>query len=183
MTDTAKAAEMRQRFIEKLENCAGQAMATYRGQPLLYFACVRLLLGALQRIYLHWSSKSLLTADQIVQYRGDVDMFRHAWVGLNWKPTVWVHWACAHSGFFVSTYKTIYAFSSIPTEHRHQSFKQDLRNTCQAWKFRAPLHCKGYLKRCLELDALDQGLRQHKRAKTLPSSAIFQPTHSGRKKI
>lgn len=129
----------------------------------------------------HWCSKTLLTDVEIVQYHSAVDTFRHAWVGLKWKPTVWVHWACAHSGFFVSMYKSLYAFSSIPTEHRHQKFKQDLRNTCQAWKFQAPLRCKGYLVRCLELDALDQGLRmRHRRG--APSSAIFQPTHPGVKR-
>ena len=76
--------------------------------------------------------------------------------------TVWVHRVCAHSEFFVQTYGTLFASSSIPTERRHQRFKMDLRVTCQAHKFRDPLRCKGYLKRCVELDALDQGLRSSK---------------------
>ena len=157
----------------QVEGCAKDAMASYNGRPLLYFACVRLALGALHTMYAHWSAKSLRSPEDIVDYRRAVDTFRHAWVGLQWKPTVWVHWACAHSSMFLANYRTGYAFSSIPTEHRHQHFKQDLRNTCQAWKFRAPLRCKGYLKRCLELDALDQGLRLLKRRKAMPSTAIF----------
>ena len=166
--------DMRSRFLNHLQSACSDQWASYNGRPLLYYACVRLLLGALHILHKHWRSKNLLTAEEIVEYRSAIEKFRHAWVGLQWKPTVWVHWACAHSSFFVVTYKTIYAFSSIPTEHRHQKFKQDLRNTCQAWKFRDPLRCKGYLKRCLEMDALDQGLRKRRRS-DCPSGAIFQP--------
>ena len=82
----------------------------------------------------------------------------------------------------MQTYGGLYAFSSIPSEHRHQRFKRDLRITFQGWKYKAPLRCKGYLKRVIELDALDQGLRSLKRRRLDPEGPICKPTFSGMKK-
>ena len=128
-----------------------------------------------------WCLKTILTTAEVVQYRADVDKFRAAWEGLRWKPAVWVHWVCAHSTYFVQTNRTLFGFSSIPTERRHQRFKLDLRITCQAFKYRDPSRCKGYLKRCVELDALDQGLRLLKKQKVASLEPLFTPTHSGQK--
>jgi hypothetical protein len=88
----------------------------------------------------------------------------------------WVHWTCAHSEFYITSYKTLYSFSSIPSEHRHQRFKRDLRNTCQAWKHKDPVRCTGYLKRCVEMDALDQGLRALKCRRLVGQDTLFKPT-------
>ena len=172
-------AEVREQLTEHLRSVGGQRTSAYRHSQLLYFAVVRLLLQALSRMHTIWSTRTPLAPAQTAEHQRAVDQFRHAWLGLGWKPTVWVHWACAHSGFFVTKYRTVFGFSSIPTEHRHQKFKQDLRNTCAAWKFRDPLRCKGYLKRCVKLDALDQGLRLRKMRKVDPQAGIFPATHSG----
>lgn len=172
-------ADMRTKLIAHLQVAGGERTAAYRTGRLSYFVVIRLMLQALSHIHSLWSHRALLTPAQITEHRAAVDQFRHAWEGLGWKPTVWVHWTCAHACFFVGTYRTLFAFSSIPTEHRHQRFKQDLRNTCSAYKFQDPLRCKGFLKRCIELDALDQGLRLRKLRKLDSQVYIFPETNPG----
>ena len=171
---------LRKKLLDHLERAGGARRASYGTGSLLYFAVVRLLLQAFTSLHGLWCQKALLSAGQVAQHRAAVEQFRLAWVGLGWKPTVWVHWVCAHSNFFAATYQTLFAFSSIPTEHRHQRFKADLRNTCSAWKFRDPLRCKGFLKRCVDLDALDQGLRLAKKRRLPSETSIFPPRHPGK---
>jgi hypothetical protein len=172
---------IRTRLLDHLKVAGGDRTCPFRHGQLLYFSVVRLLLQSLSHLHALWCCKSLLSPVQLTEHRGAVEQFRQAWEGLGWKPTVWVHWACAHSCFFIETYRTIFSFSSIPTEHRHQRFKQDLRNTCSAWKFRDPLRCKGYLKRCVEMDALDQGLRLRK-VRKVDQVTIFPATNPGVKR-
>ena len=173
--------DIRQKLLDHLQATGGNRTCPYRNGHLLYHVVVRLLLQALSHAHAVWATRSLLTPTQIASHGEAIGRFRDAWKGLGWKPTVWVHWACAHAGYFVTTYRTIFGFSSIPTEHRHQKFKRDLRNTCSAFKFRNPLRCKGYLKRCVEMDALDQGLRLLKVRKLDTSVNIFPNTRSGEK--
>ena len=77
---------------------------------------------------------------------------------LRWKPTVWVHWAVAHSGFYVERYRSIYLFSSIPTEFRNSRFKVELRNCFKGWSVRRPLLNRWGLKHVVNMHALDLGL-------------------------
>ena len=95
---------LREKFVKKLEEAAPDHTSRYNGQPLKTFAVVRILLGALTALHSLWRCKTLLTPPQLAAYKASVDRFRLAWVGLQWKPTVWVHWMCAHSPYFMQTY-------------------------------------------------------------------------------
>ena len=53
-------------------------------------------------------------------YEQSVTTMTHCWLALGWKPTVWVHWVCSHSTFFLRQHGSIHCFTSIPTENRHQ---------------------------------------------------------------
>jgi hypothetical protein len=174
-------AARRQKLIDCVEQNAPDQWCTYNGTRFKVVAAVRLLVGHLAQMYDSWGTKKKLKPEDLAKYRSSLDVFRAAWVGLGWKPTVWVHWVCAHSLFFLQQTQTLYAFSSIPTEHRHQRFKLDFKNTCPAWKFKDPSRCKGFLKRCIELDALDQGLRALALEPTVERT-IFKSTNRGKRR-
>ena len=168
-------------MIDLVEANAPDQWVTFNGNRCKVVAAVRNLLCHLAAMHSVWSAKKFVEPEELARYQHHLNTFRSAWIGLGWKPTVWVHWVCAHSLWFLQTYQTLYAFSSIPTEHRHQRFKLDLRNTCAAYKFKDPSRCKGYLQRCIQLDALDQGLR----SLALEPNAertILQPTNPGKRR-
>ena len=78
-------------------------------------AVIRILLKSLHIIHTFWIQKLILTANQLLDYNAAICQFHKAWLALTWKPTVWVHWVCAHSSFYMNTYRSIQSFSSIPT--------------------------------------------------------------------
>ena len=70
--------------------------------------------------------------------------FSEAWKAFQWKPTIWVHWVCAHSTFFIARSRTLYIFSSVPTEKRHQYFKLDPKHCFHGWRLsKTVLHHRG----------------------------------------
>lgn len=91
---------IRTRLLDHLKVAGGDRTCPFRHGQLLYFSVVRLLLQSLSHLHALWCCKSLLSPVQLTEHRGAVEQFRQAWEGLGWKPTVWVHWACAHSCFF-----------------------------------------------------------------------------------
>jgi hypothetical protein len=129
------------------------------GRVLKYHAVTRMLLRAIHTLHFYWNRSALLTTPEVSHYIESIGLFRKTWTALGWKPTVWVHWVCAHSGFYMASYRSIYTFCSIPTEYRHQKYKLDLRHAFEGWKFKNPSLTHRWLKRVVDLDALDQGLR------------------------
>jgi hypothetical protein len=119
----------------------------------------RILMRSLHVVHTLWRTKEYLTHAQVVEYERNIELFAKCWHAFKWKPSVWVHWMVAHSTFYVKLHKTIYLFSSVPTEHRHQLFKLDLRHSFQGWKLINPRCNERGLRHVVELDALDQGLR------------------------
>lgn len=91
---------IRTKLVEHLKAAGGQRSCPFRQGQLYFFAVVRLLLQSLSHLHGLWACKSLLSPVQLTEHRGAVEQFRQAWESLGWKPTVWVHWACAHSCFF-----------------------------------------------------------------------------------
>ena len=149
-------------LIEFLEQSAPECkikMAPTRWVRL--HALVRGMLRALSTLHeLWWKHEPLTTAD-LQRYVNGVGTFADCWVAFQWRPTVWVHWVVCHSAFFMGQYHTLYTFSSLPSERKHQTFKRDVRHSFQGWRLSNPhLSCTA-LVHLLELDALDQGLRQH----------------------
>jgi hypothetical protein len=116
------------------------------------------MIGSLRAIHSHWRQAALLTQAEIAAYMAHVALFRQCWQVLDWKVSIWVHWLCAHSGYFMGLYRHLYGFSSLPTERRHQHFKMDLRHAFHGWKLTNPLIGCKYLQHLVELDAMDLGL-------------------------
>ena len=50
-----------------------------------------------------------------------------------WVPGTWVHWAACHSGDFLSRYRSLYMFATIPTEKKNSAFKLDLGHLFRGW--------------------------------------------------
>ncbi len=140
------------------------------GREVKVHAALRILLRALSCLHSFWRQKTYLTDHEVVEYQRNIDLFANCWHAFQWKPTVWVHWMVAHSGFFMKTYRTLYLFSSIPSEHRHQTFKLDLRHSFQGWKLQNPSYNERGLRHVVELDSLDQGLQLLKLSKTSDAS-------------
>lgn len=117
------------------------------------------LLNSFRALHTLWSTTSRLTDAQVDQYTRHAVTFRKAWQALGWKVTPWVHWVAVHSAELMSRYRTLYLFSSIPTEARHRSFKQDLRHCCLVGRRKQPMRAALGLLTVGNHDALDKGLQ------------------------
>ena len=144
------------------------------GRSIKVHAAVRILLKTLFQIHSFWIQRTILSPEQQNSYHVAVVTLTNAWKSLSWKPTVWVHWVCAHSSFYVRTHRSLYSFSSIPTEYRHQTFKMDLRHAFEGWKFQNPLLTARWLTRVVDLNALDQGLHILSLTQDVDNDAIFK---------
>ena len=80
-----------------------------------------------------WHYKAWLTDAQVEEGKAAAARLGQVWEMPRWKPTVWVHWGVAHSGFYVERYRFIHLFSSIPTEFRNSAFKVEFRNRFKGW--------------------------------------------------
>lgn len=133
-------------------------------------AVLRIMLRALSCLHGFWRQKTYLTDREVDDYQRNIDLFAKCWHAFQWKPAVWVHWMVAHSGYYIKMYRTLYLFSSIPSEHRHQTFKLDLRHSFQGWKLQNPRCNERGLQHVVELDSLDQGLHLLQLSKDLEAS-------------
>ena len=133
-------------------------------QKVSSHAVLRTMLRALMALHSVWIQKTFTPPNGVSLYQQDLQRFCICWHAFQWKPTVWVHWIVCHSLFFLRAYGTLYAFSSIPTEKRHQTFKRDLTQSFQGWRSH-PTNPRGSgLTSTLRLDALDKGLELHGRS-------------------
>jgi hypothetical protein len=114
---------------------------------------------ALCRMFAVWGQKTLATPQQLEAYLVNATRMGTGWLALGWRGTLWIHWATAHSHHLLKTWRTLYFFSSIPTERRHAPFKMDLRHCFHGWKLSRPAFSVRGLLCALHLDALDVGLR------------------------
>lgn len=116
LTDTAG----QRRFVDLVERFAKDSMLTWDSQPIRYHVCIRILLRSITYLYSVWCQRSCVAPDTLLKYEHNISLVRTAWVALTWKPTVWVHWVCCHSAYYLRLHSTIHSFTSIPTEYRHQ---------------------------------------------------------------
>ena len=126
------------------------------GRRVLVIAVLRILFRALKTVYHFWRLKTYLSDEELLVYEQSVVQIQHCWHAFKWKPSVWVHWLVAHSNFYMKTHRSIYLFSSIPSEHKHQHFKRDVRHSFQGWKLTKPRVSVRGLQHVVELDGLDQ---------------------------
>ena len=103
------------------------------------YAVLRILTRSFCTLYDLWGVDRWLTSDDLDLHSQNVDLFARSWKAFSWKATVWVHWTVAHSGFFAQKWGSLRIFSSIPTERRHKSFKQDLKHSFMGWKMKTPV--------------------------------------------
>lgn len=116
------------------------------------------LLNSFRALHTFWSTTSRLPDNQVGVYKRHTLTFRQAWQALGWKVTPWVHWVAVHSGDLMAHYGTVFLFSSIPTEARHRSFKQDLRHCSLVGRRKQPIRAAIGLLTVGRQDALDKGL-------------------------
>ena len=122
-------------------------------------SAVRVLLYSFSCIHTFWRKKQWLTLEGTKVYEGHVKKFAAAWGGLEWKVSTWVHWVCAHSAFYMARYRSMYIFSSIPTEFRNRPFKTSLKNSMRGWSLQKPRVTRRGMRHVVNMDALDVGLR------------------------
>lgn len=152
-------AALRQELVDIFEQHAGGHVLRLGADQKMYIhGVMRKLLRAFAGMHQWWSHKEYLTDAQVGVYVDHVSEFRKCVLWLGWVPSPYVHWVCAHSGYYMGRVRTLYGFSSIPTEHRHQRYKRDTANSFMGWRFENPKLSVGWLRRAIELDALDQGL-------------------------
>ena len=59
-------------------------------------------------------------------------------------------------------YRSLYLFSSIPSEHRNRRFKRALKNSMRGWCIRHPTLATRGLAHVLNMESLDVGLLYYK---------------------
>ena len=153
-------------LIGLVERHATGVTVPFSGRPFAVHGVLRILLRSFHRAWQFCGQRSLLTAAEVQEYCATVARFGEAWRALGWKPTVWVHWLVCHSGCLMAHHQSLFLFSSIPSERRHQGFKRDLRHSFMGWKISNPRASAAGYKHALELEALDHGLRALKRKRS-----------------
>ena len=129
--------------------------ASRTGYPSVIIATMLL---SLRTLHAYWNSQQLLSATAVDTCQQSAHKVSECWATLQWKPTPWVHWLCAHSSHLLSLYHTLYHFSSIPTEQRHKWFKQDLAHSFRGYSTAVPA-APGFAMRHLQrMYSLDVGL-------------------------
>ena len=63
-----------------------------------------------------------ISDQMLADYNANVNKFAKAFSAFNKKGTVWVHWVIAHSGFLLTTHRTLYLFLF----HTHRTESRDL---------------------------------------------------------
>ena len=129
------------------------------GRHTLVIAVLRILFRTLRTVYAAWHQKTYLTDSDVDAYAKSVVQIQQCWHAFKWKPSVWLHWLVAHSTYFIRVHRSMYLFSSIPSEHKHQSFKRDIRHSFQGWKLVNPRMSIRGLRHVVELDGIDQTIR------------------------
>ena len=105
-----------------------------------------------------WRQKAPLTSAELTQHRECARIMGDAWVRMKFKSATWIHWVVAHSTYFATRYKSIYLFSSIPTERKNVPFKRDLRHCYRGGALTTPMLTRNGLAHTVNMNALDIGL-------------------------
>ena len=101
-------------------------------------SAIQLLFRTLHGLHSLWRTKTLLTSEECKSYLFLATRFGFLWHAAGWKVSTWVHWVVRHSSALVDLHRTIYHFSSIPTERRNVEFKLDVTHCYKGWKLS---HC------------------------------------------
>ena len=113
------------------------------------------MLNTLYYAWTIWSMRTPVPESAICRYTQSMAQFCEAWTACAWEPTPWVHWMGCHSAAYLTLYKSLYVFSSIPSEYRHKGFKLDISHSCMAWKMTRPAYTQRSLAHVIRMHALD----------------------------
>ena len=116
------------------------------------------MLNSLQHIHRVWHQRGSLTDANIQGAMQHGQKFAQCWALPQWHPTPWVHWLCVHSGHMLRLHRTLYKYSSVPTEQRHKGFKRDLLHCFRGAASTSPATMPTGLLHLQEMYALDIGL-------------------------
>ena len=101
---------------------------------------------------MYLSDAALAAAKEVQQ------TFAEEWKKTGRVPGTWVHWAACHSRVFLSQYRSLYIFSTIPTEKKNSAFKLDLGHLFRGWSITRPIYTRRGLLHLVNSHALDLGL-------------------------
>lgn len=122
------------------------------------FTALALALRSIHLLRALWRKKEFLTDSDVLLHEQQAANFAKSWKAFGWKVTPWVHWVTSHSTHFARQCRTIFLFSSIPTEMKHRPFKLDVKNSFLGGRRTQPARCAKGLTKQVENDALDKGL-------------------------
>lgn len=134
------------------------AHVMFRGKDTPLYVVILILLDNYAKVHDWWRMKRELTATEMASYKVAITHCGQCWTACKWKVSTWVHWAIVHSHALLELHKSIYFFSSIPTERKHQPFKKDWRHVCPAYRLSNPRASLGGMVHLLRQHALDLGL-------------------------
>ena len=136
-------------------------------------ALIHVVLSSFSAMYKLWRKKVPLTDMEVAQCKGCAAKLGRCWSRLGWRPSPWVHWVVAHSGFFVEKYRSLYLFSSIPSEKRNRRFKVGLKNSMRGWCLRHPRLAARGLAPVVNMESLVVGLL-HEWAKVVKEKCLHK---------
>ena len=113
---------------------------------------------AFYRLYGFWRSKVYLSDAALAAAKEVQQTFAQEWKKTGWVPGTRVHWAACHSGVFLNRYRSLYMFSTIPTEKKNSAFKLDLGHLFPGWSITQPIYTRWGLLHLVNNHALDRGL-------------------------
>ena len=124
------------------------------------YTVVPTMLLALTHLHTVWRKKDYHSDVDVEEAERWAKKLGQCWKLMGWKATVWVHWTVCHSGWFVRKYRTMYVFSSVPTERRNSAYKVHLQNSFRGWSVKNPrVSVRGIL-HLLNMSRLDVGLKR-----------------------
>jgi hypothetical protein len=155
-------AKLQQQLIDSV---AAGAMGTVEwdgsGRWLPVHRVIKLLVDALVYLNAVWRQRTRVTPEVCRVYQDRVVVVAGVWRTLKWTVPTWMHWIFCHSTAVLRRWGGLAKFSSIPSEFRNQGFKMDVRHCYAGWKLSRPYMTTSGLKQCVQLDALDWGLRRY----------------------
>ena len=164
-----KSPDLQQEIVQILREDFGEM----RADGVAAWALVKVVLESFSTMYTLWRKKYPLTDNEVKVCQECCAKMGRCWSRLGWRPSPWVHWVVAHSGFFLAKYRTLYLFSSIPSEKRNRKFKVGLKHSMRGWCLRHPRLSWRGLAHVVNMESLDVGLL-HEQAKVLKSKCLYK---------
>ena len=80
-----------------------------------------------------WRKETFLSDPEVACADQAAKQLGVCWSLMKWKPTLWLHWMVAHGAWVLRKYRSMYMFTSVPTERQNSPFKTQLQNCFRGW--------------------------------------------------